>query len=159
VFPQSFQTQFPTVSAEWLAAGILLVSVLVAIPISSVTIKIGVKQSMLAGLSAIAVCVGFALFKLSSMWVVGLVIIAGTAFGMVFSSQISFALRMMPPGRAGLGTGLYFGGIGAATAILSYLLQQWGHLGGTAGFGLTVGALCLASLNILTLKYPQRPVA
>jgi MFS family permease len=159
VFPQNFQTQFPTVSAEWLTAGILLVSVLVAIPMSTFTTKVGVKQSMLTGLVAIAVCVGFTLFKLSSIWVVGLFVMAGTAFGMVFSSQISFALRMVPSGRAGLGTGLYFGGIGAATAILSYLLLQWGNLGGTAGFGLTVGALCLASFNILTVKYPQRPIA
>ncbi len=156
VFPQSFQTQFPTVSAEWLTAGILLVSALVAIPISTLTTKVGVKPSMLAGLSAIAVCVGLMLFKLSPIWIIGLFIIAGTAFGMVFSSQISFALKMVPPGRSGLGTGLYFGGIGAATAILSYLLQQWGNLGGMAGFLLTVGALCLASFNILTVKYPPR---
>jgi hypothetical protein len=31
---------------------------------------------------------------------------------------------MLPPAQAGLATGLYFGGMGAATALLSLLLLQ-----------------------------------
>ncbi|MFN6561415.1 MAG: hypothetical protein RMY28_016695 [Nostoc sp. ChiSLP01] len=40
---------------------------------------------------------------------------------------------MVPPAWAGLGTGLYFGGMGAATALIS-LLQQYNEIAPVIGF-------------------------
>lgn len=48
---------------------------------------------------------------------------AGVSFGLVFESQIPLVLGMAPSDQAGLATGLYFGGIGAAGSIISILLQ------------------------------------
>jgi hypothetical protein len=59
------------------------------------------------------------------------------------------ALGLVPADRAGLGTGLYFGGIGEATARLSTLLLQidpvptsWGFAMGAIAFVLAI--VCLS---------------
>ncbi len=44
--------------------------------------------------------------------------------GVIFINQIPFCLSRVPPIHAGLGTGLYFGGMGAATAIVSLVMKQ-----------------------------------
>jgi hypothetical protein len=112
-FPQGLGTQLPEISTDWITAGMLLVSALVAVPMGRLTVKIGERRSMLAGLVAIVLCMGLLLLRPNLILSTGLCGIAGGAFGLVFESQIPFALGAAPADRAGLSTGLYFGGIGA----------------------------------------------
>jgi hypothetical protein len=104
---------------------------------------------MLISLVAIVVCLGLALLHPPGIIVVALIIIAGGAFGLVFDSQIPLVLGMLPGDRTGLATGLYFGGMGAATAILSISLQQSGKISPTSEFLWSAIAffLVLFSLN------------
>jgi MFS family permease len=154
-FPLSLQAQLSGFSTDWITAGILLISALVAVPMGSLTLKIGERRSMLGGLVAIAICLGLLLLKPNFILSISLFGIAGTAFGLVFESQIPFALNAVPASRAGLGTGLYFGGMGASTAILSLLLAQWKTLNPTNGFLLSSISLAIAILCI-TAIYRQR---
>lgn len=76
---------------------------------------------MKLGMLIIVICFGLLLFQLGSILAIGLILIAGVGFGLVFESQIPLILGMVASDRAGLGTGLYFGGIGAAGAFVSII--------------------------------------
>ncbi|HEY9599725.1 MAG TPA: MFS transporter [Cyanophyceae cyanobacterium] len=146
--PNVLTTQLKNIRVEFIASGILLVSALTAIPLGKLTIKLGVSRTMMFGLGAIAGLMGLTLLNLSPILAVGLILAFGIAFGLIFISQIPYALAMVPPTQAGLGTGLYFGGMGAATALTSMLLKQPEGMTLTAGFlwsaiGFLVAALCL----------------
>ncbi|MGA7936789.1 MAG: MFS transporter [Kovacikia sp.] len=132
-FPAMLHLQLPSVSAEYIASGILLVSALTAPPFERLTVAIGVKGAMFKSLGAIAGFMGLSLFVHNSMMAIGLILVFGVAFGLLFITQIPFALAMVPPAWAGLGTGLYFGGMGAATALVS-LLEQSGSIAPITGF-------------------------
>jgi hypothetical protein len=123
-FPGVLHTSLPRISAEYIASGILLVSALTALPLERLVLRLGVNKAMGTSLGAIATLMGLTLLTHNSLLAVGLVLAFGVAFGLLFTSQIPFVLAMVPPAWAGLGTGLYFGGMGAATALIS-LLQQY----------------------------------
>jgi hypothetical protein len=122
-FPPIIQTQITSISTDGIVSIILLISALFVVPAAKLTIKLGVKSTMQMGLLAILVCMGLLLFSPGGVFATGLILIAGVSFGLIFESQIPLILGMVPSDRAGLGTGLYFGGIGAASAIVSIILQ------------------------------------
>jgi hypothetical protein len=122
-FPAIIQKNNTSISAETLISLILFISALCIIPIAKLAIKLGVKSAMQLGLFAILICMGLLLFSPVSIFAAGLVLIAGVSFGLIFESQIPLILGMVPCDRAGLATGLYFGGMGAASALVSILLQ------------------------------------
>ncbi|BDA74553.1 Major facilitator superfamily MFS_1 [Calothrix sp. PCC 7716] len=112
------------IQANWIISGILLVSALTVVPAATLTTKLGAKLAMKLGMLIIVICLALLLFQLGSMLAIGLILFAGFGFGLVFESQIPLILGMVASDRAGLGTGLYFGGIGAAGALISILLQS-----------------------------------
>ncbi len=122
-FPPIIQTQITSISTGGIVSIILLISALFVVPAAKLTIKLGVKPTMQMGLLAILVCMGLLLFSPGGIFAAGLILIAGVSFGLIFESQIPLILGIVPSDRAGLGTGLYFGGIGAASAIVSIILQ------------------------------------
>jgi MFS family permease len=146
--PNVLTTQFNGMRAEFIASIILLVSALTAVPLGELTVKIGVSRAMMLGLGAIAGLMKLTQLNLNSIFAVGLILAFGIAFGLIFISQIPYALGMVPPTQAGLGTGLYFGGMGAATAFASILMQQSQGMTLTAGvwwsaIAFFIAALCL----------------
>jgi MFS family permease len=155
-FPQVLHLALPDLSADGISALMLMVSALVALPMGYLTSRIGVKRSMIVGLSAIALCQGLLLLSLNMGLAIILLLLGGAAFGLVFESQIPLALGMVPPDRAGLGTGLYFGGIGASTALVSGLLQSAAQLSVLTAFLLAMGALGVATLSLLLPRTAQR---
>jgi hypothetical protein len=48
-----------------------------------------------------------------------------TLAGLLFVAQIPWCLGRLPAHQAGLSTGLYFGGMGAANAFLTLIIQLW----------------------------------
>jgi hypothetical protein len=122
VFPQTVSSQLINLSNGGITSAIFLISALVALPMGTLTLKLGVQRSMLLGLGAIAGILAFVTVLPSSGF--GLIVIGGMAFGLIFDSQIPLALGMLPSDRAGLATGLYFGGIGAATAMIGIILRD-----------------------------------
>ncbi|MGB8700343.1 MAG: hypothetical protein WCD18_13080 [Thermosynechococcaceae cyanobacterium] len=151
-FPHNLQTQFPMLGANGITALILLISALSAYPLKWWMPKMAVGRTLLVGCLAIALCQALLLLSLNPIFSLGLILAGGIAFGIVFKYQVPFALGALPPSRAGLGTGLYFGAIGASTAILSLLLLQWGPFGVATGLGVNVGALGIATLSLRAFK-------
>jgi hypothetical protein len=123
-FPQIIQTQLPGSNTAWIVSGILLVCAASVAPVATLTMKLGAFLAMKLGMLIIVTCLGLVLFQLGNIFAIGLILAAGVGFGLVFESQIPLILGMVASDRAGLGTGLYFGGIGAAGALVSILLQS-----------------------------------
>lgn len=128
IVPQALRGQLAGVSPEYIASGILFVAALAAMPLSELTVKLNVNTAMLTGLGIVAVCTAIAPLAQNSVVAVALILVAGSAFGLVFVSMIPFALSVLPPDRAGLGTGLYFGGGGMATAIVNGMAGGQGSI-------------------------------
>lgn len=97
---------------------ILLVSALTAIPLESISRRWGSRRSM--AISLLALVIGLLVlmylpFKGAIVWVPYF----GCTFSLLFVSQIPVALGMVSPKYAGLGTGLYFGGMGLASTMIT----------------------------------------
>ncbi len=146
ICPQKLHTTLPIVPAEYIAAGMLLVCAIAAIPLESKVRKWGLNRSMLVSLLSISIAIGVSLsasFYLLSIafemaissgigFVIGLLLLSipiwiaiasGIAMGLLLVAQIPWCLSRLPANQAGLATGLYFGGVGAANAFLTLIIQ------------------------------------
>jgi hypothetical protein len=144
-FPNALATS--NLSVPLITSGVLLISAISAVPLQAAINGLGLSQSMLWGTAGVTLCTGLALLQPNGLVTVGLILLAGAAFGIIFIAQIPFALTTGPTDRAGLSTGLLFGGIGAATALVSALLQVGMALSNTlvwAAVGLIVTGLAIA---------------
>ena len=106
-----------------------------ALPCGQLATRLGNRTAMLFGFGGLIVAAGVTSI-LGSAGVAVLVAIAiGIAFSLVANGTLPYALSMVPPTKAGLGTGLYFSGGAVAMSVL-------GSLG--SSMGLTVSLLVAA---------------
>ncbi len=146
--PRALAQQGPAANTP-LVLGVLFIALaLTAIPAGWLAKFLGNRRAMVLGLSALA---GLAvLVGAIPSTAVGIVVAAlfGAALSLVFNGTLPFALAMVPPARAGLGTGTYFSGGALAASIGGSLLGRSGltppmiALGAAMGFllaGLCVG--------------------
>lgn len=106
-----------------------------ALPCGQLATKLGNRKAMMIGFGGLIVAAGVT-SVLGSAGVAVLVAIAiGIAFSLVANGTLPYALSMVPPAKAGLGTGLYFSGGAAAMSVLSSI---------GANLGLTVSLLVAA---------------
>lgn len=126
ICPQKLHTTLSTVPPEYIAAGMLLVCAIVATPLESKVRKWGLNRSMLVSLCSISIAI-FLSFVFTPLVSIGLAIaiFSGVAMGLLLVAQIPWCLGRLPPHQAGLSTGLYFGGVGAANAFLTVITQLW----------------------------------
>lgn len=148
IFPKVLQSQLPNIKLEFIASGILWVSAIASVPLAQLTVKLGANQTMLLGLGTIAALMKLTLSNYNNMLAIGLILAFGIAFGLVFIGMIPLALGMLPPTHAGLSTGLYFGGGGGATAIVSLLMIQ-ADLTPVTGFFLSAIAFLVVAFSIV----------
>ncbi|ABA20278.1 Major facilitator superfamily MFS_1 [Trichormus variabilis ATCC 29413] len=136
IFPQELQIQLPNLTVEFIASAILLVSAIVSVPLGDWTTQLGANKSMLLGLGAMTAFMGLALLNDSDKLAIAFILAFGISFSLVFISMIPLVLSKVHPSRAGLGTGLYFGGSAGGTAIVSFLIKELGNT--------SIGAFLLA---------------
>lgn len=122
--PQLLHEQIPRFGPASLASLILLISALVALPLERVAFAWGIRRAMKVSLVAIAPLSGLLLLSSHVLSELTVLILLGTTFGLLFISQIPYALQSVPSAQAGFGTGLYFGGIGGGGAIAVLCLGQ-----------------------------------
>jgi Na+/melibiose symporter-like transporter len=124
ICPQQLHVNLAIISPEYIATGMLLVCAIAATPLEPRVRKWGLNRSMLISLIAIAVAI-FLSFVLMPLGSIGLaiVIFSGVAMGLLLVAQIPWCLGRFPSRQAGLSTGLYFGGVGAANACLTLIIQ------------------------------------
>lgn len=124
-----------------LAALILLISALAALPLERLALSWGIRRSMAISLGAIAPLTGLLLLSANSIFALPVLVLAGITFGLLFISQIPYALQAVPSAQAGWGTGLYFGGMGGGSAIAALLST---HPVGIALGGSAIAIVALA---------------
>ena len=105
-----------------------------ALPCGQVATRLGNRAAMLLGLGGMVIAAGIA-YVMATPGIAILVAIAiGIAFSLIGNGTLPYALSMVPPTKAGLGTGLYFSGGAIAMSLL-----------GSFGANLTLGQSLLAA--------------
>ena len=124
VSTQKIHATLAIISPEYIAAMILLVCAIVATPLEQRVRKWGLNRSMLMSLLFIivAILLSFVSIPLVSIGL-AIAIFSGIAMGLLLVAQIPWCLGRLPPHQAGLSTGLCFGGMGAANAFLTLIIQ------------------------------------
>jgi MFS family permease len=106
-----------------LTAAILAISAVSVLLIKSWVQRWGNYRSMLIAIGIIAGLLVIAPLISNGVLAVGYLLVAGLAFCILSLAQIPWVLGQLS--QAGLATGLYFGGMGLATAIVFGLLLNW----------------------------------
>ncbi|MBX2863567.1 MAG: MFS transporter [Leptolyngbyaceae cyanobacterium MAG.088] len=106
-----------------------------ALPCGQLATRLGNRRAMLFGFMGLIAAAGVTSLLGSPGVAVVVAIAIGIAFSLVANGTLPYALSMVPPTKAGLGTGLYFSGGAAAMSILSSL---------GANLGLTTSLLVAA---------------
>jgi Na+/melibiose symporter-like transporter len=147
-FPKILDTQVPGANKGLILGGIFLALALTAIPAGNLATRLGNRQAMTYGLIAMA---GFtALMVLTGNPAIAFVvaIALGGAFSLVSNGTIPFALSMVPPDKAGLGTGIYFSGGAVASSVFGAVFSQPGSLTPIIGALLGASAFLAAAIFV-----------
>jgi Na+/melibiose symporter-like transporter len=140
--PRYLQLGLPHLSVGTIAATILFIGALGALPWERVVRQIGTKKSIIYSLVMMAVTI---VFSIQFSWLSPLFLLTGgAAIGWLTIAQIPWILGEVSPDRAGFSTGLYFGGLNLAGAIVST------HL--TDRISISVGVFIAAIIAILAIK-------
>ncbi|MDX2271727.1 MAG: MFS transporter [Cyanobacteriota bacterium] len=161
-------TAFPSVlidlganfSFPQIIAGILFVSGLAAIPVGRWATQWGNSTTLLAGLLGMGI--GLLITLGIPHLLVGYLLIGlfGLSFSLINTSAFSLSLLWVPPERAGLGIGLYFGGFSGGMAVVNTLLVVRPEIPHLALVGLGIIGLGLAQLGVFlgqTLSTQNHP--
>ncbi|MEM7793694.1 MAG: MFS transporter [Cyanobacteria bacterium P01_C01_bin.118] len=108
-----------------------------ALPCGQLATRLGNRRAMLIGFAGMVLAAGVTTVMGTAGIAVVVAIAIGIAFSLVANGTLPYALSMVPPTKAGLGTGLYFSGGAAAMSVL-------GSIG--ADLGLTV-SLSVAAIS------------
>lgn len=137
--PKILKTLMPGANAGLMIGRIFVTLALAAIPAGAIAVRLGNKRAMLIGLGAMAGFSGLILFANSIVIAVGVGIALGASFSLVANGTIPFALALVPPNKAGLGTGMYFSGAAFASSLFGFILVPSGVI--TSSSGILVGAI------------------
>ncbi len=135
---------------DWVMFVIAIAFALAALPAGAIATKLGNGRAMLWG---IGVTMGFMLLiALIPNWLVVLIAVVAlvAAFSLIVNGAVPYALSLMPPQRAGLGTGMYFGGYSIAAGLFGMVFTQVRQMAPiTAGvcgaIAFFVAGLCIAA--------------
>jgi len=125
-----------------------LAHLLTIVPAGLLAVRLGNIRAMLSGLGLLTGTMVILAIAHTSSLAIGLSVFLGIAFSLVANGTIPFALSLVPAAKAGLGTGMYFGGASLAGSLFGAIVSQVGAL--PAAIAATVGAIAflLAGLCI-----------
>ncbi|MBD1912706.1 MFS transporter [Leptolyngbya sp. FACHB-16] len=142
---------------SWILLVLFVAIALSALPTGTLAVRLGNSRAMLIGLGALAIALSLCLINLSSAGVAALTAILGVAFSLVSNGTLPFALSLVPPVRAGLATGLFFGGGALGVSLFFSLFQKLntsqGLVGGAIAFLFAAGCIALCQKRVNSLMY------
>lgn len=127
-FPQILTSQVPEANKGLILGGIFVALALTAIPAGNLASRLGNRQAMMYGLVAMAGFTALMVLTHNGAIAAGIAIALGGTFSLVSNGTIPFALSMVPPDKAGLGTGIYFSGGAVASSVFGAVFSQPGSL-------------------------------
>jgi len=145
-FPQILDSQVQGANNSLILGGIFIALALTAIPAGNLASRLGNRQAMMYGLVAMAGFMALMILTRNGVLAAGIAIALGGTFSLVSNGTIPFALSMVPPDKAGLGTGIYFSGGAVASSVFGALFGQPGSL--TPIMGILIGAAAFLAAAI-----------
>lgn len=141
-FPVVLKQQVPNANVPTTMGLIFLALALTALPAGALATRLGNRRAMIAGLAFLVLLAAGMLTVQSAGAALAVAVLFGGAFSLVANGTIPFALGMVPPTKAGLGTGMYFSGGALAMSL-------WGRFlgGGVLAPGWSAGLAALAFLG------------
>ena len=104
---------------KFIMVALFVTVALSALPCGQLATKMGNRMAMVSGLGGLIAAAGVANIMGTAGVAILVAIAIGIAFSLVANGTLPYALSMVPPTKAGLGTGLYFSGGAMAMSILS----------------------------------------
>ncbi len=123
-FPKILDSQVAGANKGLILGGIFIALALTAIPSGKLASHLGNRQAMTYGLVAMAGFTALMVLAHNGAIAAGIAIALGATFSLVSNGTIPFALSMVPPDKAGLGTGIYFSGGAVASSVFGALFSQ-----------------------------------
>jgi hypothetical protein len=127
-----------------------IVHILTVMPAGLLAVRIGNKQSLLLGLGAIALALLLLIPTYGTPIALGLGALLGAAWSLIANGTIPFALSMVPTPKAGVGTGLFFGGFSLAISLFGTAVSQVGKIVPALGSAIAIVAFIIAALSVFT---------
>ncbi len=154
LFPQVLAKQAPLVPVPWVMGSIFLALAIAALPAGKVALHLGNQRAMVLGLGLLSF-VSITISTLgNTLAALILAILLGAAFSLVSNGTIPFALSLVPEFKAGLGTGMFFGGGAAANALLGGLTPHLQRLDLAGMTAIALLSFLMAAVCILTARLP-----
>lgn len=116
-FPTALAQRVPEANTPLVLGTLFVALALTALPAGQLAMGLGNRRAMVLGLSAmasLAILVGVVSSTAAGM---ALAALFGAALSLVSNGTLPFALAMVPPTRAGIGTGTYFSGGALAASV------------------------------------------
>lgn len=162
LLPRVLTDQVPTANPAWVMGALFLSLAATALPAGRLGRRLGNRRAMVLGLATM-VLVAIAMAAIHSMALgLGLAIAFGAAYSLVANGTLPFALTMVPPHRAGLGTGLFFGGGALAASVFGLVFNPlpgvgWSSLWGALAF--LLAGICVTSTTRQSVPLASAPMA
>ncbi|MGK7925880.1 MAG: MFS transporter [Spirulina sp.] len=155
VAPTILDNAIAFLNSTVIVSTILFLSAISSVPWGRWTQKWQPTHALKGGLGAIVILLVLLTLKLSTSAAILLLLGFGIVLGLAFISIIPFALSYIPLTRAGLSTGLFFGGSGAGSALVLFWQQ---HFNGLTPFqSFMIAAIALA-VTASCLQFYRRVV-
>lgn len=138
------------IKGKILIAAIFITLAVTALPAGTIATRLGTKRSIITGLGAMTLCCGIlAIAQGQGPLLLLMAIALGTAFSLVSNTTIPFALSMVSPQRAGLGTGIYFSGGAAASSLFGSFASTLATIPNALGALLGAGGFAIAAICVI----------
>lgn len=147
-FPRILTSQVPAANKGLILGGIFIALALTAIPAGNLASRLGNRQAMSYGLIGMAGFTALMVLTHNGVIAVGVAIALGATFSLVSNGTIPFALSMVPPDKAGLGTGIYFSGGAVASSLFGAVFSQPDSLKPVVGALLAAAAFLVAAIFV-----------
>lgn len=144
--PKLLEQQVDIGQPKLLMGGMFVALALTALPAGKLARELGNRLTMIYGTLLMGFFCGVSPWIHHSGVAVLVALCLGASFSLVSNGTLPFALAMVPPGRAGLSTGLYFSGAAVASSLFGSLL---GGPALGAILGLRLGAIAFMGAAIL----------
>ncbi|MFQ4135134.1 MFS transporter [Nodosilinea sp. PGN35] len=154
--PATLTQRVPNANIPLVLGALFIALALTAIPAGQLARRLGNRRAMVVGLSAMA-CLAILVGAIAST-AVGMLLAAlfGAALSLVSNGTLPFALNMVPPARAGLGTGTYFSGGALAASVGGGLFSNSGLaptvIALVAALAFLVAGLCVGASGQLSRR-------
>ena len=158
--PASLPTDLPetaTISSKMVIGAIFIALAATALPAGTIATRLGTKRGIITGLGAMALCCGvLSIAQGQGILLVIIAIALGACFSLVSNTTIPFALSMVSPQKAGLGTGIFFSGGAAASSLFGSVAPILANIPNSLGALLGAGGYAIAAFCVfLSRKYGE----